>query len=268
MEPITRPSVCAEGNKTFVRLTLTNLCWEAVRVFLPACSLHMPQVCRAHCEKHLASPETETLLPAAQTLAPIRAMSHLQCTQRAAGHVRRDITSSSQTPIWLSSYKLDERRVVQFIRQTHRYHSTIPESVMRPLINLSWAGDASLTQPYITACSLPAVSDWKQATQHVARDAVTDGHSARDQTYDQNSAGAVGPHQNIFRSSSLRAAVCSIIRLRPDSTGHVFLICRFSWSLPNKQALSHLENELYKMIADLNYFVINCAFLPCSWMVL
>ena len=55
--------LCAEGNKTFVRLTLTNLCWEAVRVFLPACSLHMPQVCWSPCEKHLGSPETKRCCP-------------------------------------------------------------------------------------------------------------------------------------------------------------------------------------------------------------
>lgn len=139
MLPIIRLSVCSDENRTHLYDWIWPTCVQKVRAS-PACLLdsHATKCGEwSHCEKHLAPQETKTLLPCtAETLKPIRAMSHMQHTQCAAGLMKSDITSSTATPIWLSRYKLDKRHVIQFITppmmQPLRYHDVTPESVLTP----------------------------------------------------------------------------------------------------------------------------------------
>lgn len=56
-----------------------------------------------------------------ETLKPITAMSHVQYTESAAGHMKCDITT---TPIWLSWHKSNKRHVLQFIMQPPRFQAS------------------------------------------------------------------------------------------------------------------------------------------------
>lgn len=64
----------------------------------------------------------------------------------------------------------------------------------------TWVSDETAYKPELSGWCLTnttrfitAVSNWKRATKHAAWDAITDGSSARDQKYHQNSPRTVGP---------------------------------------------------------------------------